>query len=89
MKKKQAYADILEIFRQLKKDHPSYSIGQHISAAFEDEALDFLTDNQVLIGLQSYQSDLDYDNGECDDIDKIITEGQNLSTFFENEEDAY
>lgn len=88
MKKRHPYTDTLAILQDLKKSHPTSTLGQHLSLATAEAGdLAYLTDKQLYTVFKKYADELEYDNGECDDIEKIIKEGSDLSALFSKEEE--
>ena len=81
------YKQILGVLDNLKKSHPMYSIGRHISTALDGDVWG-ISDKEFLIALQDYEIELNMDVTHEEDIENIIKDGMNLeNTLFEEEED--
>lgn len=84
------YTEILTTLQELKKSYPSYSMGKHLSTAF-DEYGDIwgLSDKEMLFALTKYKAQMEMDvphETDEEELDKIIKEGMNLSSY---NEEAY
>ena len=49
MKKPNYYRQILHVLESLRKAHPTYNIGRHISTALDDSDLWNITDKEFLL----------------------------------------
>jgi hypothetical protein len=82
---------IIKTFESLKKSHPTYNIGRHISAAFNEYSDVWgVNDKEFLFALEKYELELnmDVDHIDQEEIEKIIKDGMNLErTLFEEEEE--
>lgn len=84
------YQQIISILQRLKKDHPSYNIGRHISTALYDyDDVWGVSDKEMLFALRKYELELNIDvNHSQEEIDEIVKEGMNLNNIlFEEEEE--
>ena len=76
---------------RLRKAHPTYNIGRHISTALDGyDDVWGVTDREFLFALEKYELalNIDVDHIDQEEIDKIIKDGMNLErTLFEEEED--
>jgi hypothetical protein len=90
-KKPNYYRQILQILERLRKAHPTYNIGRHISTALDGyDDVWGVTDREFLFALEKYELalNIDVDHIDQEEIDKIIKDGMNLErTLFEEEED--
>jgi hypothetical protein len=89
MAKPNYYRQIIKTLERLKKAHPTYNIGRHISTALDESNLWGVSDKEFLLALEKYEIELniDYPHEDEDDLNKIIKGGMNLETIFEEEED--
>jgi len=85
------YRQILQILERLRKAHPIYNIGRHISTALDGyDDVWGVTDKEFLFALEKYELELnmDVDHIDQEEIDEIIKDGMNLErTLFEEEEE--
>jgi hypothetical protein len=83
------YQQIISILERLKKDHPSYNIGRHISTALYDyDDVWGVSDKEFLFALRKYELELNIDvNHTQEEIDEIVKEGMNLNKLFLEEEE--
>ena len=76
---------------RLRKAHPTYNIGRHISTALDGyDDIWGVTDKEFLFALEKYELELnmDVDHIDQEEIDEIIKDGMNLErTLFEEEEE--
>ena len=89
MKNPNYYRQILQALERLRKSHPTYNIGRHISTAL-DEYNDLwgVSDKEMLFALEKYEVELNIDHPHTDEIEDIIKDGMNLErTLFEEEEE--
>lgn len=89
MKTPNYYHQILQTLKRLNKAHNTYNMGRHISTAIDGSELWGVTDKELLLSLQRYETSLDMDvNHNEEEIEAIIKDGMNLErTLFEEEED--
>jgi hypothetical protein len=82
---------IIKTFESLKKSHPTYNIGRHISTALDGyDDIWGVNDKEFLFALEKYELELnmDVDHIDQEEIEKIIKDGMNLErTLFEEEEE--
>lgn len=81
---------IIQVLERLHKAHPTYNLGKHLSTAIDDSELWGITDKELFLSLQRYESSLTMDKDHIDEeeIEAIIKDGMNLErTLFEEEED--
>ena len=85
------YRQILQTLERLRKAHPTYNIGRHISTALDGyDDVWGVTDKEFLFALEKYELalNIDIDHIDQEEIDEIIKDGMNLErTLFEEEED--
>jgi hypothetical protein len=92
-KKVTDYNQVIKLLTDLKKEYPSYTIGQHIATALGDyKDVWGVTDKEFLFALEKYKTELEV-NMVTDqwEIDRIVKDAQDLTKLFqdEEEEDAY
>ena len=85
MKPVNFYGKIISVLNSLKKDHPQYSMGKHLSTALDGYDLWSMTDKSVYEALSRYEAELEFDiphdTTSEQDIDIIIRDGKNLYKF--------
>jgi hypothetical protein len=84
------YRQILQTLERLRKAHPTYNIGRHISTALDGyDDVWGVPDKEMLFALEKYELSLNIDiNYDQEEIEEIIKDGMNLErTLFEEEED--
>ena len=86
------YHKILKTLGELKKAHPTYNLGKHLSTSLDDVELKYLwgmSDKVLLSKIKEYQNSLEMDVSHDDDseIDKILKDGMHLSIFNDDDED--
>lgn len=89
MKKKDItyYEEVLKTLKDLKKLYPGTSIGTHLSIITSEYGdLANVSDRELSFALEKYKSEMEIYGGIDIEIDKIISDGQNLDTLF-NEPD--
>lgn len=91
MTKRDQYAQILNVLRDIHKDHPSYNIGRHLSTALDGYGDVWgLSDKEVLFALQKYKAELDMDVPHSDnEIEQIIRDGEDLENILKEEDEEY
>jgi hypothetical protein len=91
MKNPNYYRQVLQTLERLRKAHPTYNIGRHISTALDGyDDVWGVTDKEFLFALEKYELalNMDIDHIDQEEIEKIIKDGMNLErTLFEEEED--
>ncbi len=79
------------MLESLRKAHPTYNIGRHISTALDGyDDIWGVTDKEFLFALEKYELELnmDVDHIDQEEIEEIIKDGMNLErTLFEEEEE--
>ncbi len=79
------------MLERLRKAHPTYNIGRHISTALDGyDDIWGVTDKEFLFALEKYELELnmDVDHIDQEEIEEIIKDGMNLErTLFEEEEE--
>jgi hypothetical protein len=83
------YSSILAHLKELKKLHPTYTLGRHLSTAFDDYGdLWNVSDKELLYALEKYKTCLDHDfhHEEITDVDKIILDGLHIDRFLLDDE---
>lgn len=85
------YRKIINVLERLRKAHPTYNIGRHISTALDGyDDIWGVTDKEFLFALEKYELalNMDIDHIDQEEIEKIIKDGMNLErTLFEEEEE--
>jgi len=91
MTKRDQYAQILNVLRDIHKDHPSYNIGRHLSTALDGYGdIWGLSNKEVLFALQKYKAELDMDVPHSDnEIEQIIRDGEDLENILKEEDEEY
>src|SRR5688572_5867598 len=85
MANRSLYNEIIQTLEALKKEHPSYNMGRHISTALSEYGDVWgLSDKEFLFALNKYRSELDYTGTEENDLEKIIEDGKNLDKLLQN-----
>jgi hypothetical protein len=89
MAKPNYYRQIIKTLDRLKKAHPTYNIGRHISTALDGSDLWGVSDKEFLLALEKYEIELniDYPHEDEDDLKKIIKGGMNLERMFLEEDE--
>lgn len=89
MKTTNYYRNIIQVLERLKKAHPFYNMGQHLSTAVDGSDLWGTTDKELFFSLKKYEASLDMDvnHDDKEEIEAIIKDGMNLGRLFEEEED--
>ncbi len=89
MAKPNYYRQIIKTLDRLKKAHPTYNIGRHISTALDESDLWGVSDKEFLLALEKYEIELniDYPHVDEDDLKKIIKGGMNLERMFLEEDE--
>lgn len=88
---KSPFAQIVQTLLELKKQHPSYNLGRHISTALSDYGDPWnISDKEMLFALEKYKTELEIDlpHTETNEIEEIIKGGMNLHMAFEEEDDG-
>jgi len=81
---------IIKTFESLKKSHPTYNIGRHISTALDGyDDIWGVNDKEFLSALQKYEVELeiDYPHTDEEELQKIIKCGMNLERMFLEEDE--
>ena len=84
------YRQIIHVLESLRKAHPTYNIGRHISTALDGyDDIWGVTDKEFLFALEKYELELNMDSPHIDEeeIDKIIKDGMNLERMFLDDEE--
>lgn len=88
MKKINYYNTIVKTLQEIKKDYPNLSLGQHIATCTQDYPnLYFLSDKEFLFTLEKYKAELDLNTVPEFDVNKVYSEGCNLDSILEQEEE--
>lgn len=90
MAQKNNYKECIKILENLHREHPSYSLGRHLSSALEDYSdIWSVSDKELLYALTKYKAELEIDGASAYDdyVEKIVKDAQNLDTILEEEED--
>jgi hypothetical protein len=80
---------IIQVLERLHKAHPTYNLGKHLSTAIDDSELWGITDKELFLSLQRYESSLTMDKDHIDEeeIEAIIKDGMNLRKIFLDDEE--
>jgi hypothetical protein len=91
MTKRDQYAQILNVLRDIHKDHPSYNIGRHLSTALDGYGDVWgLSNKEILFALQKYKAELDMDVPHSDnELEQIIRDGKDLENILKEEDEEY
>jgi hypothetical protein len=90
MKQINYYNQIITALKRLKKTHPTYNIGRHLSTALDGYSdMWGITDKEFLFAIQKYEIELNMDHPHIDEeeLEKIIKDGMNLERMFLEEEE--
>ena len=80
MKKPTCYNKIIDVLKQLKKEHSTYTLGQHISTALDGYDIWGMSDKEMLYAFEKYSAELEFDIPHEDkDINNIIYQGMHLN----------
>jgi hypothetical protein len=76
---------ISRIASLVKKDE----LGKHLAIAFNEHDISWLSDEELYKTLNEYCIELEIDgkHSKEDDLNKIIKQGMNLNTIFDDDED--
>lgn len=86
-KKLSNYDGAIQLLVQLKKQHPTYTLGQHLSMALGDYGdIWGVTDKEIMFALEKYRAELESNLAPEEEVDKIIRDAQNLDKLFEEED---
>lgn len=87
MRKASYFSQIATVLHELHKQHPTYSVGQHLSTAFDGYGdMWGITDKEFLFALQKHQMNMELDNfPNKEDIDKIIKDAMDLDNILNEE----
>lgn len=84
------YFQALKLLEKLKKDYPTYTLGQHLATALGDYGdLWNVTDKEILFALDKYIIELEFNVVSDQEVDKIVKDAQDLNKLFEEEDDDY
>ena len=73
------YNKVINILKTLHKEHPSYTMGHHISTALDGYAVWGMSDKEMLYAFEKYSAELQFDVPHEDkDINNIIYQGVHL-----------
>lgn len=73
------YGLIINLLQDLKKNYPTYTIGQHISTAlFEYGNIWGLTDKEFLFAMDKYKVELESNTVSDIEVDEIVKDAQDL-----------
>lgn len=80
------YQQIINVLVSLKKTHPNYNIGRHLSTALDGHDLWGVSDKEVLEALKNYKIELEIDIVHKEEnIDEIIKQGMRLDNILEED----
>jgi hypothetical protein len=85
------YGECLSLLSKLHQEHPSFSLGRHLSTALSEYGDVWgLSNKEILYALEKYQAEIDMENSSSthdEYVDKVVREGMNLDTILDEEED--
>lgn len=89
MKHPNYYKQIINALDRLKKSHPKYNMGRHLSTALDGSDMWGITDRELLFAIQKYEIELnmDVDHIDEEEIEDIIKDGMNLERMFLDDEE--
>lgn len=89
--KKNVYKAILETLVELKKEHPSYNFGRHMSLAFAEYGdVWSLSDKEALFALEKYQTELELDADQIASpqyIEQLMKDVEDFDNILNEEEE--
>lgn len=74
------YKQILQTLERIRKAHPSYNMGKHLSTALDGSDVWGISDRALLSSLHKYEIELNIDVHHEDEIEDIIKNSMNLSS---------
>lgn len=80
-RKNSEYTQIIELFQQLNKKYPSYSIGRHVATALADYTDVWgVSDKEFLFALTKYSAELEMNVLSDDDkfLQKVIADAEHI-----------
>lgn len=88
MKKNQHYNEAIALLQELKKTHPSLTLGQTLSSiVYEYGDVWGLSDKEFLFALEKYKTSLELDfQHSSSDIEDIINDAMDLDSILLDEE---
>jgi hypothetical protein len=91
MTKRDQYAQILNVLKDLHKSHPNYNMGRHLSTALDGYGdIWGLSNKEILFALQKYKAELDMDVPHSDnELEQIIRDGKDLENILKEEDEEY
>lgn len=90
MAKPNYYSQIIKTLQRLRKTHPTYNIGRHLSTALDGYSdLWGVSDKEFLYALEKYEVELnmDFPHTDEEDLNKIIKGGMNLERMLLDEDE--
>lgn len=69
---------VIKLFRDLKSDNPDIDISKHYLLATSESNGTFLTDKELYQCLQRHKTELDINTLSDKDLDKVITDTEEL-----------
>lgn len=85
------YGECMKVLASLHKEHPSFTLGRHISTALADYGdIWGITDKEMLFALKKYQVELSMSDDKIvseDYVNKVIKEGMDLNTILDDPEE--
>ncbi len=90
MRKASYFSQTISLLQELHKQHPTYSVGQHLSTALDGYGdMWGVTDKELLFALQKYQVNIELDNfPNKEEIDKIIKDAMDLDNILNDNSDG-
>lgn len=87
----QYFNSIIEVLTDLKALFPKHTIGKHISTAVDENDMWSISDSSLLYALKKYKAEVEHDGAHCEeqDLEKIISDGMNLDSILDDEEEEY
>lgn len=85
------YGECLSLLSKLHQEHPTFSLGRHISTALEEYGDVWgISNKEMLFALQKYQTTIELEDSSLsheDYVDKIVRDGMDLDNILKEEED--
>lgn len=87
-RKSNPFKQCLTKLQTFQRQYPNQSLGMHLSRAMSDYGdLWGVSDREFLFALERYEFEMENNLASDKEVERIIKEGQNLTTLFEEEDD--
>jgi hypothetical protein len=81
------YNQAIQLFVELKKLYPTYTLGQHIATALSDYGDAWgISDKELVFALEKYRAELEYNIVSDIEVEKIVKDAQDLNKLMKDEE---